>query len=85
MDNDSRPPAKLKKKDEVLGNVTVKAFDSAPMVVTADELAETLCISLRQVWRLKTKATCPSLSASVAMSAGDYELAVGTQVDALPL
>jgi predicted DNA-binding transcriptional regulator AlpA len=59
MDNDSRPPAKAKKKDEVLGNVTAKSFDSAPMMMTADELAGTLCISLRQVWRLKAKGDLP--------------------------
>ena len=60
MDNDSQPPAKLRKKNEVLGNITAKSFfDSTPRMMTADELAETLCISLRQVWRLKAKGDLP--------------------------
>ena len=59
MDHDSQPPAKTRNKDEVLGNVTAKSFESAPLMMTADELAETLCISLRQVWRLKAKGDLP--------------------------
>jgi excisionase family DNA binding protein len=59
MDNDSQPPAKSRQKDEVLGNVTAKSFESAPLMMTADELAETLCISKRQVWRLKAKGGLP--------------------------
>jgi excisionase family DNA binding protein len=59
MDNDSQQPAKSRQKDEVLGNVTAKSFESAPLMMTADELAETLCISKRQVWRLKAKGGLP--------------------------
>jgi excisionase family DNA binding protein len=59
MDNDSQRPAKSRQKDEVLGNVTAKSFESAPLMMTADELAETLCISKRQVWRLKAKGGLP--------------------------
>lgn len=59
MGNDSRSPAKLRKKNEVPSNLTSKSFESAPMMMTADELAETLCISLRQVWRLKAKGDLP--------------------------
>jgi len=58
MDNDSQPPAKSR-KNEVLDNITAKAFETAPLMMTADELAETLCISKRQVWRLKAKGDLP--------------------------
>lgn len=44
MDHDSQLPAKLRKKDEVLGNITAKSFESAPLMMTAEELAEKLCI-----------------------------------------
>jgi excisionase family DNA binding protein len=60
MDNDPPPAAaKARKKDDALGNVTAKSFESAPLMMTAEELADTLCISLRQVWRLKAKGDLP--------------------------
>jgi excisionase family DNA binding protein len=60
MDTDPQPAAaNARKKDDALSNVTTKSFESAPMMMTADELAETLCISLRQVWRLKAKGDLP--------------------------
>jgi len=52
-------PPKQKKPIEGLGEVSAKSFESAPLMMTADELAETLCISKRQVWRLKAKGDLP--------------------------
>ena len=59
MDNDSQPPVKSRKKDGVLGNVTAKSFESTPLMMTAQELAGTLCISMRQDWRLRSKGDLP--------------------------
>jgi excisionase family DNA binding protein len=44
---------------EPLPEITAEKFANAPLMMTADELAETLCISLRQVWRLKAKGDLP--------------------------
>lgn len=60
MDTEPQPaPTKARKKDDALGNISAKSFESAPLMMTAEELAETLCISLRQVWRLKAKGDLP--------------------------
>ena len=58
MGNESQQP-KQSKSDDVLGDVAAESFESAPLMMTADELAETLCISKRQVWRLKAKGDIP--------------------------
>lgn len=42
-----------------LPDINAEKFANAPLMMTADELAETLCISLRQVWRLKAKGDLP--------------------------
>jgi excisionase family DNA binding protein len=60
MDSNPHPNStNRRKKKEVLGEVSKESFESAPLMMTADELAETLCISLRQVWRLKAKGDIP--------------------------
>ena len=51
--------AKPRKAEDVIREVSANSFDSAPIMMTADELAETLCISKRQVWRLKAKGDIP--------------------------
>jgi predicted DNA-binding transcriptional regulator AlpA len=51
--------AKPRKAEDVVREVSANSFDSAPIMMTADELAETLCISKRQVWRLKSKGDIP--------------------------
>jgi len=56
MDNKNQ---RSKKKDDVLDDVSAESFESAPLMMTADELAETLCISKRQIWRLKAKGDIP--------------------------
>jgi excisionase family DNA binding protein len=42
-----------------LSDINAEKVANAPLMMTADELAETLCISLRQVWRLKAKGDLP--------------------------
>ncbi len=46
-------------KADGLGEVSAKSFDTAPLMMTAEELAGTLCVSKRQVWRLKAKGDIP--------------------------
>ena len=45
--------------DNGLGEVSADAFQTALLMMTGDELAETLCISTRQVWRLKVASRRP--------------------------
>ncbi len=59
LSNPEQEPPKQKKKGDGLGKVSAKSFDTAPLMMTADELAETLCVSKRQVWRLKAKGDIP--------------------------
>ncbi|MCA9231911.1 MAG: helix-turn-helix domain-containing protein [Planctomycetales bacterium] len=47
------------RKDEALDEVSSEKFANAPLMMTADELANTLQISKRQVWRLKAKGAIP--------------------------
>jgi len=51
--------SKRNSPDDGLGEVSADAFRTAPLMMTADELAETLCISKRQVWRLKARGDLP--------------------------
>lgn len=46
-------------RNDGLGEVSADAFRAAPLMMTADELAETLCIFKRQVWRLKARGDIP--------------------------
>lgn len=58
-DKTGRPADNLKNSAAELGEVSATSFESAPLMMTAEELSETLCISLRQVWRLKAKGDIP--------------------------
>ena len=58
-DKIGRQPDNTKHSDGELGEVSATSFESAPLMMTAEELSETLCISLRQVWRLKAKGDIP--------------------------
>ena len=51
--------SKRNSQDAGLREVSADAFQTAPLMMTADELADTLCISKRQVWRLKAKGDIP--------------------------
>ena len=60
MADTSQPKgSKRNSPDDGLGEVSADSFQAAPLMMTADELAETLCISKRQVWRLKARGDIP--------------------------
>jgi len=59
VSNPEQEPPKQKKRDDGLDEISAKSFDTAPLMMTAEELAETLCVSKRQVWRLKAKGDIP--------------------------
>jgi excisionase family DNA binding protein len=62
--------------DGSLPDISVEKFANAPLMMTADELAKTLCISLRQVWRLKAKGDLPkpvSIGRNVRWRRSDIE------------
>lgn len=45
--------------DESLERVTPDLLDGAPMMMTADEIAHCLQVSVRTIWRLKAKGDLP--------------------------
>ena len=46
-------------ENESLQGVTAEAVRAAPMMMTAEEIAECLQVSTRTVWRLKAKGDLP--------------------------
>ena len=54
----SEPPPNLGDNESLKG-ATTEAFQTAPMMMTAEEIADCLQVSTRTVWRLKAKGDLP--------------------------
>ncbi len=60
MEKNSKPERPKKPTGEdSLDGVTVESLGTAPMMMSADEIANCLGISSRTVWRLKAKGDLP--------------------------
>lgn len=60
MDNHPQPDRQTDSDDnESLKGVTADSLGTAPLMMTADEIATCLGISSRTVWRLKAKGDLP--------------------------